>query len=652
MDIDREGEGESEADITDLLHVIGVIFPDQRNYISSVRRIRFKKDNKLGFEELEAATAALATTLSDRVVDSKILLALLNHIEQLGRPGVDIEVLRSRVINHAERRWTYFLPELAALAITHSDGRTILQYFPCLYAERYFIARLAEALRDKNSYVGWLVDLLSNLSRLDLGASRILIAAATERGDQEVSTAVFNALASEFGWTPWVSLFAILLVRPDYAEVDAVFETSGDPQSSSRDSIAARVEMAQALKPQATIRKVAAKLLDLTGAGANWHEAGLLARPAEVRAAYVEVLKAHINDDDQLRRCVIEALLWLPTGRAADLAQFAAVAITEAEDRDFLIQLEQVGARMVQYSARAVRAAKFNEHFATGELPTPRSLVQSIAAFEVATEINDEIARTWLGDRNIERLIEDTIARVEARVAAEYDEHGDEGEDRLLSSLFARLAERFSDLDNALEAMARATSASHRAAVAMRYRNVDRREEGNEGIKGAKSFSADLCLIVDPMLNGTSLGRRVTLVQAKRVYRNKKAKIQPTWERSFNLDRDQRQALQQQTNSSVFFFLAPPLNGRGIPVIPTQLVADLSEHCGSGSRLSKEMVGVASRTLSDWLTYDALALRVGDPYTTLVAKAEGHPGGLPRMLLELPTVEVDIALTPLAKEDR
>lgn len=94
---------------------------------------------------------------------------------------------------------------------------------------------------------------------------------------------LFKALAREFGWTPWVSLYAILLVKPEYAEPAAEFETRGDPNREPREFIAARVEMAQALEPQAKIRKVAATLLDLTGSGASWSETGLLSRPAETR---------------------------------------------------------------------------------------------------------------------------------------------------------------------------------------------------------------------------------------------------------------------------------------------------------------------------------------------------------------------------------
>ncbi|MDK2769696.1 MAG: hypothetical protein KYX69_18480 [Sphingomonas sp.] len=194
--------------------------------------------------------------------------------------------------------------------------------------------------------------------------------------------------------------------------------------------------------------------------------------------------------------------------------------------------------------------------------------------------------------------------------------------------------------------MARAAAAPRRASVSMQYRNIDRGEEGDTGVKGAKSFSADLCLIVDPMLDGISLGRRVTLVQAKRLHRNKKAKEQPAWQASFAIDRKQRLALQAQTEWSVYFFHAPPLGGRGVPVIPTQLVADLSEHKGTGTRLRMEVVAAASRSLADWLTYDALSLRVGDPYAALVEKAEGEPGCLPRRPLDLPTVEVRVGLTP------
>ncbi|MBZ9668704.1 hypothetical protein LB536_03055 [Mesorhizobium sp. ES1-3] len=369
-----------------------------------------------------------------------------------------------------------------------------------------------------------------------------------------------------------------------------------------------------------------------------------MSRPAEVRAAYVDTLRIAIAGDFALRRAVIEALLWFADSRTADLAQFAAVAVAEADDRLWLIELETHPIRMVRYAARAVRAAKFAAPLTVPALTTGGGLIQSLAVIEGSGTTTEEPARTWLGDRAVEQLIERTITSVEMQFARDYEAHGDEGEDRILSSLFTTLAMRFSFLDNALEALARAASAPRRAAVSMRYRNVDRSEEGKAGIKGAKSFSADLCLIVDPILDGISLGRRVTLVQAKRLYRDHAAAIQPAWDSSFAIKLNQRRALQKQTASSVYFFHGPPLGGRGVPVIPTQLVADLSEHQGSGAQFARAAVALASRSLADWLTYDALALRVGDPYAKLVEKAEGRPGSLARHLLGIPTVEVDIVI--------
>jgi hypothetical protein len=92
------------------------------------------------------------------------------------------------------------------------------------------------------------------------------------------------------------------------------------------------------------------------------------------------------------------------------------------------------------------------------------------------------------------------------------------------------------------------------------------------------------------------------------------------------------------------------LGGRGLPVIPTRLVADLSRHPNGGGNLPREWVATASRSLSDWFTYDLLGLRIGDPYEMLVEKVEGRPGSLPRALLELPTIEMEVAVASTKEE--
>lgn len=647
-DKDNAADDTATTELDVLCGVIAHLFPE-RTRPKPRRRINIGNDRDLGADELEPATSALADAASDSHVDVEVVLKLLGAIEKLGWTGIDVDTFRARVISHVERRWLSFVEPLVECVLQTYQPSSVFRTFPKLRCERFLASRLAASLATPQGYTFRLEEVLDELAPETLAEARLLVAAFLERGirdERGLATSLFCALGRGMGWTPWVSLQAILHVRPDYAGLHATFERVGDRSRESQSTIDRRLEMAREIEAHAKVRDVAGLLLELIGQGTEWRDDGLLSRPAETRAAFVDRLRATIGNDPQVRQAVIEALLWSAGGRAADLAQFAAVALAQPEDRATLLELERHPVRLVQYAARAVRAAKFSERLEAGTLPPGGSLLQSLVTLDGGAAPADEPARTWLGDRAVERLIEQTISRVEARVAKEYHNHGGEGEDRLLSSLFRELALRFSDLDQALASLARAAAAPHRAAVSMEYRNVDRAEEGARGIKKAKSFSADLCLIVDPRINGVSLGRRVTLVQAKRLYRNTKVRQQLTWLDSFKIDRDQRLHLQEQTHSSVYFFLGPPLGGRGVPVIPASLVGDLSEYKGSGTALSRGAVAVASRSLADWLTYDVLALRVGDAYAELVKRAAGAPGALPRPLLEVPTVEVQIALAP------
>lgn len=645
------GDADAGIALDKLRKVIAHLSPE-RSGSAPRRQIEIGEHSGPSANELEAATCALADTVADAYVDGSAAIRLLGAIEALGRTGIEIDAMLARLTSHVERRWPFLADAIADFALEAYQSRSVFRAFPKLRSEGLLLARLATSIATRQDHIFQIERTLDEIAPEKLADARLLIAALVQRGnrtDREyttLATALFCALGRGMGWTPWGLLQAILYARPDYADRHATFERDGDRSRDSQEAIDRRLEMAREIEAQPKVRHVAGLLVDLVGQGAGWHGDGLLGRPAETRAAFVDSLRGAIGNEPLLRQAVIEVLLWSANGRAADLAQFAAVALVQPEDRAAILELEQHPVRLVQYAARAVRAAKFGEQLEVRAFPAGEGLVQTLLRLDSNAIPTDEPARTWLGDRAVERLIEQTIARVESRAAQEYSNHGDEGEDRLLASLFRELSIRFSDLDTAFEALARAGSAPHRAAITMEYRNVDRAEEGGRGVKKATSFSADLCLIVDPRIEGTSLGRRVTLVQAKRLYRNKRARKQPTWSESFRIDREQRLHLQQQTHSSVYFFHGPPLGGRGVPVIPTQLVADLSEHKGSGTTLSRDAVAVASRSLADWLTYDALALRVGDPYAELVDRAEGMPGSLPRALLALPTVEVQVELAP------
>lgn len=643
------------SDFDVLLSVIAALCPDRLRVSLPPagyhgQMIFLGNADDLEIAHIGRAVRALADVRADAFVDAEAVVKLLSAIERHGHYHErEAQDYREAVIAYANssmdamRRW------LSASMVDNDHRSLILNAFPSIRRAPDLIECLIDRITDIGRYMHGIEELLLDVGPTSIAQARRLILALNQRAQDDRSASrltdtLFAAIGRDLGWNAWASLQAILRVCPAYAAPDARFTVVED-RTVSRATYAARAELAANIEPQAGMRAVASIYLD--GFGSSRHD-GLLSRPAEVRAAYVEALDNEIGENPELRHAVIEALLWNAGARVADLAQFAAMALARPEDRDFMIELEEHPDRVVCYAARAVRAARYGETLSVRALPAAGGLAQSIAALEGGVTPSDEPARTWLGDRAVERLIEQTIAAEEARFAREYKDHGDEGEDRLLSSLFGALAMRFGDLDQLLESLARTTSARRRASVSLRYRNVDRAEEGGEGIRDTDSFSADLCLIVDPSLDGVSLGRRVTLIQAKRLYRyhgqTKKKKAEVSWHGSFALDADQMSDLLKQTHSSVYVFHGPPLGGRGVPVIPTQLVSALANHQGSGGQLSTDMVATASRSLADWLTYDALALRTGDLYQDLVEKAEGRAGSLPRRLLALPTVEAEIAI--------
>ncbi|UWQ98465.1 hypothetical protein K3729_13535 [Rhodobacteraceae bacterium S2214] len=637
---------DSEPPLEVLANMIGELVPGRIKQVG--RRVSVGSSGEIDATstQMKTALSALVDPKSDQLVDAEVVCELAYALSKNRQLNDEMEENEQNLFAHVDRRWDALAePLVKHLTVSYSYLRKLVfDAFPKLKFEPSFFAQIVSAIG--SNYLYDLDDLLSFLPDIELWQARQMIDALDKanRSDKVLSTSVFAALGKSLDWSPWIALQVILRARPDYADPNAVFDIEGDRNRESQKKIDARLEISKAIEPLCKVRKAAAILLELFGNDAGWAGGSLLSRPAEVKGAFVDALLTATSGDIELRQAVIEALLWLSEGQTADLAQFAAVSLANAEDQAFIAKLEDHPVQIVRFSARAVRASKFGETLDASALPTTGGLVQSLVALEQNNLASSEPARTWLGDRAVEQLIERTIASVENQFAKEYEAHGDEGEDRLLSTLFTTLALRFSDLDVTLEALARATSAPYRASVKMLYRNVDRAEEGGMGVKGVGSFSADLCLIVDPIVDGKPMGRRVTLVQAKRLYRDKKAAKQPKWNSSYKIDIQQRKDLLEQTQSSVYFFHGPPTNGRGVPVIPAQLVADLAGHQGSGTQLFHGTVGVASRSLADWLTYDALALRVGDPYADLVEKAGGRPGSLPRRLLDIPRVEVELSI--------
>ncbi|MBV1834127.1 hypothetical protein [Novacetimonas pomaceti] len=608
--------------------------------------------------DINKALDCLAMPLAKKPANGEVVLRLMDKVRHLHHPKFDHTAMMTALVSYVEQQWSSLRASVIQIVTKNYAEHAVLEYLPCLQSDEAFIEAVAARVADHGVEEWQLRPLLLIVRPLNIEQARLLLAAGIQRAratNKRVSLnldILFASIGQALEWKPWISLHALIFAAPDLA---GPFANSDDvtTEDSVSEEGAARQKLICALVPQDKLRNVGASLLEVVGPDRSYQSDSLLSRPVEVKAAFVETIQTDLEDNELLRQAVIEALLWAADGQSGDFAQFTATALAQTADQSWIASLGSHPERLVRFAARAIRAAVFGERMDIPVVGRSSSLLESLVAIEGGIVPIDEPSRTWLGDRSVEQLIERTVSGIEARFARDYVDHGEEGEDRLLAMLFQSMSDRFRDLDQAFEALARAASATHRTSVAMTYRAVDRAEEGASGIKGAKSLSADLCLIIDPWLNGKALGRRAILIQAKRLYRNEKAVKQPAWHGSYGINQAQTKDLLTETDSSVFLFQAPPLAGRGVPVMPTQLVSDLAlAQTASGTRLNRDIVAYSSRSLADWLTYDALALRIGDPYADLLRVAAGRDGARPRRLLDLPTVEITVKVAPSKKERR
>jgi hypothetical protein len=461
---------------------------------------------------------------------------------------------------------------------------------------------------------------------------------------------VFAFVGGSLGWNVWSRLNILLVMLPDGGSVSAQLAEFAKMDRHSESTVLAAQEIICRIRGDDPVHQGARLIRVIMPSGVVGR---LLERPVETRGAYVRRLDAEVGADPLLRQAAIEAVLWLPEGQAVDLAFFAASRLLREGDEGFLTDLRSHPMPDVGYAADALLGLLTGRED-NGPSPKNPRVGASRGLSALAGELHSptgEAPRTWIGDRAVEQEIEHVISRVEDEMAAEYEAHGEEGEEALLAAVLDRLAQQFTLLDGKLVDAARVTRAGRR--VSLRARKVDKREEGAPGVRKAKAFSTDACFVVRGSFFGKPLSARATLVQAKRLYRRKVARKdgRPAWFSSYSLKPSQTEDLILQTTSSVYLFQGPPNGGRGLPIIPALLVRDLSlVDSASGASLSRELVGDASRSLGEWLTYDVLGLRVGDPWDELVQKAEGPAGGRSRRLLDLPRLEIEVSIKRLDEE--
>lgn len=540
--------------------------------------------------------------------------------------------------------------EIALVAITdYGVNRDILKVFPEMTQSAAMIEAIIEAA-SQGSLAGWhhYVELNALVIR-DLNQARRAFLAVEGLTDDLAPTVLVAATARGLGWTPWVKLFAILC-----DEVELAGETKSVVPDRCKwdtdDTLAMRQAAWDEILSDGPVREVARLILDLDGA--------LSAAGPDVRAVYVQRLRHAIGGDADLRRAAVEALLRRSPRRQQDLALFAATRLVHADDAAFIDELVNHPDREVGYRADMLRLAVFDKSAGDEAWPAPGVSTIAGGLFSIGlSTVPSEHPYTWIGDRLLELLIEQTVAGEERRFSQRFRDHSEEGEEGLLGTFFSELARRFRDLGNSLRATAMATGSPRNTSIDLNYRPVDKSEEGKPGVnpKGdpvPPSFSADLCLIVDPYLDGRPLGKRATLVQAKRLRLEDTKEPEKGLEKSFKLKPKQMTDLIRQTGSSFYLFLCPGLLDRGVPVIPTQLVEDLARHhAASAAQIPADLVGPASRPFAEWLTYMVLGLQTGDPLEELVAKVDGGAGRRPRPLARFGTVEIALRVSDIKPRD-
>lgn len=540
--------------------------------------------------------------------------------------------------------------DIALMAITgHGLNRDILGVFPELAESAHMIEAIIEAA-SQGELAGWhyYVNVKALVVR-ELNQARRAFRAVERFTNDLAPTVLVAATARGLGWTPWVKLFAIL-----YDEIELADETkTGIPQKrewDTDDTLAMRQAAWKEILSDAPVREVARLVLDLSRA--------LSISGPDVRAVYVQRLRRAISDNVHLRRAAVEALLSRSPLQQQDLALFAATRLLEADDAAFVETLAHHTDREVGYRADLVRLAVFDKSASEDVWPVPGVSTIAGGLFSIGlSPTPSEHPHTWIGDRLLEQLIEQTVAGEERKFAQQYKDHSEEGEEGLLRSFFSGLASRLCDLSDGLRATARATGSARNASIELSYRPVDKSEEGKPGVNPRDdtvppSFSADLCLIVDPYLDGRPLGKRATLVQAKRLRLKDTKQPSSGFASSFKLDPAQMRDLIRQTGSSFYLFQCPGLLDRGVPMIPTQLVEDIARHyLVSAAQIPADLVGPASRPFAEWLTYMVLGLRTGDPLAELVEKAGGGEGRRPRPLVRFGTVEIALRVSDTKPRD-
>lgn len=330
---------------------------------------------------------------------------------------------------------------------------------------------------------------------------------------------------------------------------------------------------------------------------------------------------------------LLEMILWLGEDYADTLVMPLAAALCGAESdggETALAALARHPSVRVTVRVAALRDL-FRKERVDMERPPEDNLLGASATAIPLRRPGVGAPLTWLGNREVEELIEEAVEKVAARFAGTYEGHWREDEEPLATRVLERLSVALGAVEEQVEVIGREQGATTRLGFTLTERIVPKVEEGQDGLVAGSAFAADICLVLTARRNGLAFAARATLIQAKKL----RMKTGRQWEPSYSVDMKQLGDLAGATASSHYLFMGPGESGRFLPVVPARLLKDLLRPGALTRSFNRADLGRVSRGLGRWLTYDVIGLWTGDPDVKAVKKAAGEDGRSTYRLVEL-----------------
>jgi hypothetical protein len=358
----------------------------------------------------------------------------------------------------------------------------------------------------------------------------------------------------------------------------------------------------------------------------------------ESRAAWRRLVKASVGADDHLRAAVAEALLWYTASVDDRQAQLAVMELYGRQVRNALAPLRGHCARIVRTRVESILGLVDDRQPDVADLIDGLVAAQDEPTAAPAAPARLRESRTWIGDADIESMIESAIASAAYGYAREFENTADSGEETHVANLFREVRHGFEAVNRRIATLAAEKGANRRLILRLDYRVVGKHEEGGAGL-GSPRFSTDVCLLVQAR-EGTSppFARRASFLQAKRLHvREGAINIG-----HYPIKAKQLDDLAKQTQSGYLLLIGPRRQDPTMPVLPARLALDLIARGQLGSSLYPAALSPIAKGLAPWLTYDAIGLWTGDWRPAALRLAEGAKRRRPFLMVEI-TAEIQTA---------